>query len=234
MGDVGRPAAVPYHGGHPHTAHLRPTCSGGRSSGYCPNTDGGSVSLPSPGRPAVSRVPARPGRSEGRRRGCRRPARCGGRPGARSPPRTAVVEVLVTGTVGDTGRRSATWLGDLWSAQRPERGPQLGGEQRGFLPPGEVAAALGHGEVAECGVGLLHPAARCPPDLAGERGEAERDLDRWHGLPGRQGLRSSALPVRPGGRGAGTGQPVRRDVVQDVVTGEVARGAPVDEGAGDL
>src|SRR3954463_3672894 len=26
MGDVGRPAAVPYHGGHPHTAYLRLAC----------------------------------------------------------------------------------------------------------------------------------------------------------------------------------------------------------------
>ena len=36
---------------------------------------------------------------------------------------------------------------------------------------------------------------------------------------------SVVLPVRPGRRGAGAGQPVQRDVVEDVVPGEVARRA---------
>ncbi len=38
------------------------------------------------------------------------------------------------------------------------------------------------------------------------------------------GLRASVLPVRPRCRGAGAGQPIQRDVVEDVVPGEVAGG----------
>src|SRR5215831_7605641 len=40
--------------------------------------------------------------------------------------------------------------------------------------------------------------------------------------------------VRTGRRGSGAGQPVERDVVEDVVAGEVARRHAVDEGARDL
>jgi hypothetical protein len=60
----------------------------------------------------------------------------------------------------------------------------------------------------------------------------ERDLRR--SLPGRKSLGSSALPVRPGRRRPGAGQPVHGDVVEDVVPGEAAGGLPVDKGAGDL
>src|SRR3954469_18366762 len=52
---------------------------------------------------------------------------------------------------------SAPWLGDPGCAQRAERRPELGGEQLGLLPGGEVPAAGGLGEVAEGGVGLLGP-----------------------------------------------------------------------------
>ena len=60
-------------------------------------------------------------------------------------------------------------------------------------------------------------------------------FDGRQGLaPGGRRVRPVGLPVRPGRGGAGAGQPVGRDVVQDVVPGEVARGLPVDERAGDL
>jgi DNA-binding CsgD family transcriptional regulator len=119
-------------------------------------------------------------------------------------------------------------------AQRRERGPDLGREQPGLFPGGEVAAPVGLVEVGEVGVGLLDPATRGPEDLVGERGEADRELDLRARLPRRDHLGLCALPIRPGRRGPGAGQPVHRDVVEDVVAGEASGRLPVDEGAGDL
>src|SRR5580700_10131242 len=119
-------------------------------------------------------------------------------------------------------------------AQRPERRPDLGREQLGLFPGGEVAALADLVEVGDVGVELLGPAARGPEDLAGERGEADRECDLWRSLPGRVSCGLSALPVRAGCRGPGASQPVQRDVVQDVVPGEIARGLAVDKRAGDL
>jgi len=64
----------------------------------------------------------------------------------------------------------------LWLAQRRERRPDLGREQFGLFPGGEVAAPGGLVEVDEVGVDLLGPAARGLEDLAGEDGEADREL----------------------------------------------------------
>src|SRR5436190_23319561 len=99
-----------------------------------------------------------------------------------------------------------------------------------------MAASVDLVEVREGGVRLLGPAARGPPNLAWKRGEADRKRDLRRSLVGRgrDSGGSVAFPVRPGGRGAGTGQPVERDVVEDVVTGEVAHRLPVDERVGDL
>src|SRR4051812_32193386 len=121
-------------------------------------------------------------------------------------------------------------------AQRPEGGADLLGEQLGLLPGGEVTALCDLVEVGQGWVRLLDPAAWAPPDLVRERGEPDRDRDLRRGLArsGLGGGHAVVLPVRPGGRGAGSGEPVQRDVVEDVVAGEVARGLPVDEGAGDL
>jgi hypothetical protein len=121
-------------------------------------------------------------------------------------------------------------------AQGPEGGLELLGEQLGFFPGGEVAALVGLVEVAEGGIGLLDPAARGLEDLAREAGEADRDLDLGRGLAGRRGAGGglSAVPLRPGRRGPGAGQPVQGDVVQDVVAGEIARGLAVEKGPGDL
>src|SRR4051812_11194185 len=49
--------------------------------------------------------------------------------------------------------------------------PHFGGEQFGFFPGGEVAAPVDLMEVRDGVIGLFGPAARCPPDLARERGE---------------------------------------------------------------
>src|SRR5204863_8833649 len=101
---------------------------------------------------------------------------------------------------------------------------------------GEVAALVGFVEVRDGGVSLLDPAARGAEDLAGELSEADRDGNSRRSLASRspKGLRSSALPVRPRRRGPGGRQPVERDVVEDVVAGEIPRGLAVDEGVGDL
>ncbi|HEX6555143.1 MAG TPA: hypothetical protein VF026_20430, partial [Ktedonobacteraceae bacterium] len=119
-------------------------------------------------------------------------------------------------------------------AQGAERGPDLGREQLRLLPGGEVTALVDLVVVDGVGVPLLDPTARGPEDLARERGEAdrERDLRRSLARRGRASLGLAVLPVRPGRRCPGARQPVQRDVVQDVVAGETARGLPVDKGAG--
>src|SRR5215469_10218011 len=103
------------------------------------------------------------------------------------------------------------------SAQGPEGRPDLGREQLGLLPGGEVAAPVDLVEVRQGGVRQLDPAARGPEYLAGERGEADRELDLRRSLSGRKGLGPSVLPVRPGRRGPGAREPVHRDVVEHVV-----------------
>ena len=108
------------------------------------------------------------------------------------------------------------------------------GKQLRLFPGGEVAAPVGLVEVDEVGVDLLDPAARGPEDLAGEGGEADREGDLRRSLAGRASCGLPALPVRPGGRGPGARQPVQRDVVEDVVPGEIARGLAVGKRAGDL
>ena len=99
-----------------------------------------------------------------------------------------------------------------------------------------MSAAVDLVEVGEAGVDRLNPAARGSPDLAGERREADGNLDRRRSLAGRTGCGQnlSELPVPPGGRGAGARQPVQRDVVDDALPGETAHGLAVDERAGDL
>src|SRR4051794_8347651 len=84
------------------------------------------------------------------------------RPGAQPGPRT---DSRMASSSDDFWSMTAPWIG---SAQRPERGPQLGGEQLGLLPRGEVTAPVHLVEVAEGGVGQLGPAPRGAPDLAGE------------------------------------------------------------------
>src|SRR5215211_5580988 len=120
--------------------------------------------------------------------------------------------------------------------KRPEGRPDFLGEQLGLLPGGEVAAPVDLVEVGDSGENHLDPAARGSPELAGKRREADRNRDRRRSLAGRTGcgLGPSTLPEPPGGRGAGARQPVQRDVVDDVVPGEVAHGLAVDERAGDL
>src|SRR6185437_4811798 len=119
-------------------------------------------------------------------------------------------------------------------AKRLERRAQFGGEQVWLLPGGEVAAPVSLVEVDEVRIDLLGPAARGPEDLVGERGEGDRERDLRGRLPGRTSLGPSSLPVRTRGRGPSAGQPVQRDVVENVVAGEVARGLAAGKPVGDL
>src|SRR4029453_5068249 len=68
----------------------------------------------------------------------------------------------------------------------------------------------------------------------GKGAEGDRDPNRRRNLASAANAGLEALPVRAGGRDAGTGQPVERDVVEDVLAGEVACGRSAEEGAGDL
>src|ERR1700753_2150415 len=101
-----------------------------------------------------------------------------------------------------------------------ERGAQLGREQFRFLPGGKVTALVDLVVVDEGGVGLLDPAAWRRDDLARKCGEGDRDRNGWRSLTARVSCGLCCLPVRAGRRGAGAGQPVERDVVEDVVSGE--------------
>src|SRR3954452_8205480 len=86
-------------------------------------------------------------------------------------------------TVGRLGLVVSDMLAPLGSsAQWPERGAELGREQLGLLPGGEVAAPVHLVEVGDVRVARVDPAAWRPPDLAGERREGERDgrrRQRW-------------------------------------------------------
>ena len=85
-------------------------------------------------------------------------------------------------------------------AQRPERRAKLFGKELRLFPGGEVAALGGLVEVDEVGVDLLGPAARGLEDLAGEDGEADRELYFGGLFPGRdEGSNAPpGLPLQPG------------------------------------
>jgi len=114
--------------------------------------------------------------------------------------------ILLGGALGDRYGIE----GDAASAQWPEGGANLGCEEVGLLPGGEVPAPVGLVVVHQGGVAVLDPAARCLEDLAGDSTEGDRKRDGRGNLPGAEVGCSLALPVRAGGRDAGAGQPVER------------------------
>src|SRR5579875_3058840 len=104
-------------------------------------------------------------------------------------------------------------------ADRSERRAELGREQPWLLPGGEMVAPVQLVEVDEVGVGPLGPAARDLVDLVREGAHRGRDRDA---LDVEEADR--VLPVQAGGGNPGVRQPVERDVVQDLVPGQVADG----------
>src|SRR5215213_7791078 len=89
-------------------------------------------------------------------------------------------------------------------------------------------------EVREVRVGHLDPAPRGSPDLVGERREADRYGRRRRRLNGEAGPCPSVLPVVPGGGASGARKPIERDVVDDVLLGQVPGRPAVHERTGDL
>src|SRR5262245_3268267 len=87
-------------------------------------------------------------------------------------------------------------------SQRLERRAQLRREECRFFPGCEVSAAVDLVEVGETGVDRFGPTAWGGPDLARERGEADRNLDRRRSPTSRTGCgqKLTELPVPAGGR----------------------------------
>ena len=91
-----------------------------------------------------------------------------------------------------------------------------------------MAAPVDLVEVDEVGVDLFDPAARGPPDLAGEGGEADRNRDLRQ-EPARTRVLGRARPLSQYARAAEAPVPVSQYSVMlstIVLPGEVARGLP--------
>ena len=114
---------------------------------------------------------------------------------------------------------SADLSASLTEAAGTPRAELLGEELRLF-PGGEVAALVDFVEVDEVGVGLLRPAARRLILLAGKDGRGNRD---GHAL--RVEEATLVLPIEARRGDARVGEPIERDVVEDLVTRQFAGGA---------
>src|SRR5262249_49285733 len=103
------------------------------------------------------------------------------------------------------------------SAQRLERGPQVGDECRRLLPRCEVSALVVLRVVEEFGVRLLRPGLRRRVDLLGEGAHGDRDLYAPRVEEASLRGKLPGVPVELRGGDRGVRQPVERDVVEDVV-----------------
>src|SRR5215475_9057412 len=101
-----------------------------------------------------------------------------------------------------------------------ECGANLFGEQLRLLPRCEVAALVDLVEVDEVGIGALHPAPRRLVCLVRKDAHGHRNGDAL-GVP----EAALVLPVQPRRRHPRVRQPEERDVVEDVVTRQLARRA---------
>src|SRR5215213_4841326 len=105
-------------------------------------------------------------------------------------------------------------------AQRSERRAELLGEQLGLFPGREVTAFFDLVEIDEVGVGLIGPAARGLILLAGKHARSHRNGDAL-------GVEKATLifPIETRRRDPRIRQPIKRDVVEDLITRQFARGA---------
>src|ERR687894_1929987 len=104
--------------------------------------------------------------------------------------------------------------------KRPERRAKLLCKELRLLPSGEVAASINFVEVNEVGVGLLRPAARRLILLAGKDGRGNGDVDAL-----RVEEATLVFPIEARRRDSRVRQPIKRDVVEDLVTRQFAGGA---------
>src|SRR5262249_44863497 len=110
------------------------------------------------------------------------------------------------------------------SAQRPEGRAQLAREEIRLLPRGEVIAAVDFVEVDEVRVRLLGPAPRRLVELAREDADGRGD---GGALDVEEAER--VLPVEAARGDPRVRHPGHRDVVEDLVAGQVADRLAVDE-----
>src|SRR5215470_4038115 len=105
-------------------------------------------------------------------------------------------------------------------AKWSERGAKLGTEELRLFPRREVTALVDLVVIDELGIGPLSPAARRLILLAGKDAHGHRDGDAL-------GVEKATLvfPIETGRRDPGVGQPIERDVVENLVTRQLARGA---------
>src|ERR1700722_2476086 len=107
-------------------------------------------------------------------------------------------------------------------AQRPERCPELLTEEFRLFPRGEVAALRESVVVNQFGIGFLGPGPRGLIDLVWKGAHRNRDLNT-----SRIEKATLVFPIETSRRDRRIGQPVERDVVEDVISCQ-ALGLPVE------
>ena len=83
-----------------------------------------------------------------------------------------------------------------------------------------MAAFWGLVVVNQFGIGFLGPALRGGVDLIGERADGDGDFDASDIEEASAGGDLRGVPVEACGRDAGVGEPVERDVVENVVAAQ--------------
>src|SRR3984893_2345400 len=106
-------------------------------------------------------------------------------------------------------------------AERSERRSELGTEELGFLPRGEVSALVDLVEVDQVAIGAPGPCLRGSVDVVRKYRDGHRQRDLGGLLRARTNDAASrtVLPVQPPRRGCAIRQPIERNVVQHVVFG---------------
>src|SRR5262249_51375188 len=150
----------------------------------------------------------------------------GGGPARRLDAATQIIDLLVRDLDAERPDPGCSLSGGahdnlpwwhLLSAERFESGAHLLAEELRLLPPCQVAAPVDFVEVDEAGVGLLDPAPGRLIRLVGKDAHGDGDGDAFR-IP----KAALVLPIEPRRRDPGVREPEQRDVVEDVVTGQLA------------
>src|ERR1700733_9843604 len=107
--------------------------------------------------------------------------------------------------------------------QRPECSPHLGGKERRLFPRSEMTAFVELVVANKYGIGPLCPASGGRVDFVGEdaHGDRDRDTPDVEEASSRRNLRGVPVETRRGD--PGVRQPVKRDVVEDVIPSKPLR-----------